>query len=552
MLRRQGRRRLAPARADRGARASALRAVLLGRRRARHRRAGQLRRRQRLPRRARRPPAAREGLPATSLAWGLWAQASGMTGDLADADLARLARDGIGALSDEQGSTLFDAARRAGRAAAGRRRRSTAARCARRPARGLLPPLLRGLVARAGRRARQAAARLAGAAAGRAAGARARGGWCSTWCAAQVAAVLGHAARRGDRRRQRASRTSASTRSTAVELRNRLDRGHRPARCRPPWSSTTRRRRRSPATCWSELLGAGTGAQPRSRCRGAARSRRDEPIAIVGMSLPLSRRGRARRRSCGSWSPTGRDAIAAFPTDRGWDLERLFDPDPTRPGKCYAREGGFLDDAAEFDAAFFGISPARGAGDGPAAAAAAGVRLGGAGGRRASTRLRCAAADTGVFAGVMLPGLRAPAARCRPSRGLLAAGAAASVASGRVAYVLGLEGPAVTVDTACSSSLVAMHLAAQALRAGECDLALAGGVTVMADPGHLHRVRPPARPGPRRPLQGRSPPPPTAPAGPRARRAGAGAALRRPAPRPPRPGRDPRLAPSTRTAPPTA
>ncbi|WP_162600236.1 type I polyketide synthase [Streptomyces sp. CS131] len=407
-----------------------------------------------------------QDLPAVSVGWGLWGGAEGMAAGLGTTDRARFAALG-GALDPAQGVGLLDAAAATGPAHVLAMATEPA------PGDGPVPPLLRHLARPV---LRSAAAKSAMDTDGLAALPEPeRTRTVEELVRTTVAAVLGHPSATGVDT-DRTFKDLGFDSLTGVELRNRLA-----AATGLRLAATLVFSHPSPAALTThlceELSGrAAVAAAPRRRNAAAA----DEPIAIVAMSC---------RYPGGVDSPEelwrmvreGRDGITGFPTDRGWDLARLHDPDPSSPGTTYARHGGFLHAAAEFDAELFGISPREALAMDPQQRLL--LELSWETFERAGidpARLR--GSDTGVFAGVMYHDYAAAAEALPETEGYRATGGAGSVLSGRIAYTYGLEGPAVTVDTACSSSLVALHLAARSLRTGECSMAVVGGVTVMSTP----------------------------------------------------------------------
>ncbi|MGX7825876.1 type I polyketide synthase [Actinokineospora sp. 24-640] len=403
------------------------------------------------------------GLPANALAWGLWEH--GMAGHLGEDDKARLG----GALTTETGLALLDHALAADHP-------HVLPMAADLPAvtrGGPVPAVLRGLVRPERRRAADVATR-PGPPTRKPGDDKAA--WLVDLVRTQLADVLGHTSAAAVDPRQAFADLGVDS-LAAVELRNRISAA---TGLRLP--STLAFSYPTPAALADHLLGELTGTSAAVPERpAAAAATDDDPIAIVAMSC---------RYPGGADSPealwelvaSGGEGITEFPTNRGWDIDRLYHPDPGHPGTSYTREGGFLHDADRFDAAFFGISPREALAMDPQQRLL--LELSWETFERAGldpTSLR--GSRTGVFAGVMYHDYASSmAAVPQDAEGYIGTGSAASVVSGRVAYTFGLEGPAVTVDTACSSSLVALHWAVRSLRAGECVMALVGGVTVMAKP----------------------------------------------------------------------
>ncbi|MFG1920273.1 SDR family NAD(P)-dependent oxidoreductase, partial [Micromonospora sp. NPDC048898] len=411
------------------------------------------------------------GLPAQSLSWGLWDDTAGMGAALDRTALARWARAGVRPLAPDRALALLDAALADGathlvpagidlgaaseapavlRPPAVAARRRTAATTAPADAPGPLAAELAGLD-------RPAA-----------------GERLLTLVRDQIAAVLGHdSATAIDATHTFAELGLDSL--TASELGNRVN-AAAGVRLSPTLIFNHPTPQELAAHLGDKLLGR---AEPVPAPAGPVATD-DDPVVVVGMACRYPG-GVASPEDLWNLVLREGDGIGEFPADRGWD-EGLYDPDPEQAGRSTTRFGGFLYDAGDFDAGFFGVSPREALAMDPQqrqvletsweAFEHAGI---------APSSLR--GTDTGVFVGVMYHDY-APRNRdsAQQVEGYALTGNLSSVLSGRVAYVYGLEGPAVTVDTACSSSLVSLHLAANALRSGECTMALAGGVTVMATP----------------------------------------------------------------------
>ncbi|MEV0504101.1 SDR family NAD(P)-dependent oxidoreductase, partial [Streptomyces spectabilis] len=417
------------------------------------------------------------GLPGTSLAWGLWEQAAGMTAHLSSVDQARMSRGGVLAMTPAEGLAAFDVGLHTGQALLVpikldlRTLRTQAA------AGGGVPHLLRGLV-RAGRRVARTAAGDSGGLVRRLAGLpRAeQENLLLSLVQGEAGGVLGFSGPELTQGTRGFSDIGFDS-LTAVELRNRLSAAtgvKLPATLifdYPTPVALARHLR-------EELAETADGATPSA---APVVVDPDEPIAIVGMACRLPG-GVVDPEGLWRLVCEGREGMSSFPEDRGWDLEGLFDTDPDNAGTSYASQGGFLQGAGLFDAGFFGISPREALAMDPQQRLlleASWEALEQAGIDPTTTR----GGDIGVFSGVSIHDyLESLSNMPAELEGFVTTATAGSVASGRVSYAFGFEGPAVTVDTACSSSLVAMHLAAQALRQGECSMALAGGVAVMGSP----------------------------------------------------------------------
>ncbi|MFJ8691280.1 type I polyketide synthase, partial [Micromonospora wenchangensis] len=408
------------------------------------------------------------GLPALSLGWGLWHQDGGITAALTAADRDRITRAGMTPLDRSEGMALFDTALTL--AAATGHAHLVPMRMDLPRITGEPPAVLRGLVRRPARRA-VAAADPTAVFAGR------HGAELTTALLQvvreRVAGVLGHPgvdAVPADRPFTELGFDSL----TAVELRNALSTA---TGLRLPAGLVFDHPTPSAVATWltTKIAGAPAPAPVATPTRTD-----DDPVVIVGMACRLPGGVRSPEDL---WRVVveGTDAIGDFPTDRGWDLDHLYHPDPDHPGTTYAAQGGFVDGIADFDPALFGISPREALAMDPQqrllletsweAFERAGI-----------PPLAARGSRTGVFVGVSSQDHGSLLATVPEFEGQLLTGSANSVASGRLAYHLGLVGPVLTLDTACSSSLVALHLAANALRAGECDLALAGGALLMSTP----------------------------------------------------------------------
>ncbi|MFF6996475.1 type I polyketide synthase, partial [Streptomyces sp. NPDC008313] len=400
------------------------------------------------------------GLAGQSLAWGLWEQSGGMADSLDGTGRSRISQTGMHALTPEEGLALFDTAHATGEPLLVPAGIDVPALRAQGDD---LPLVFRALVPVSRRRSSSGGSDGSGALRRRLA-ALPEAEWQDVLLElvlGRVASVLGHTGPRAVEP-GRAFQDLGFDSLTAVEFRNAVGEA---VGMRLP--ATLVFDYPTPEALAGHLLEQVAGAKEDLTSVAPVLASDDEPIAIVGMACRYPG-GVASPEDLWRLVADGVDAVSEFPVNRGWNVEQVYDPSGERPNTTYTREGGFLHDADTFDPAFFGISPNEALVMDPQQRLLLETTwetFERAGIDPATLK----GSPTGVFAGMMY-------------HDYAANNSTGAIASGRVSYVFGLEGPAVTVDTACSSSLVALHLAVQALRSGECSLALAGGVAVMATP----------------------------------------------------------------------
>ncbi|WP_437113986.1 type I polyketide synthase, partial [Streptomyces violaceusniger] len=415
-----------------------------------------------------------QGLPGVSIAWGFWEERSELTTDLAEVQLSRISRSVGTSISSKQGLDLFDAALAADEAMVLATPLNMPA-LREQAAAGTLPSILSGLVTAPVRRAVGTGGTPAGLRHQLAGATEAeREHRVVGLVQEHVAGVLGHVSAESIDT-SRTFQEIGFDSLTAVELRNRIS-----AATGVRLPATAVFDHPTPRLLAERVLAEVWGSLPAVAPTAPVSAVDDDPIVIVGMSCRFPG-GVESPEDLWRLVDSATDAVSALPTDRGWDLATLAGA-KDGAGASYARDGGFLYDATEFDAGFFGISPREALAMDPQqrllleAAWEVFERAGIAPDTLKGSR-------TGVFTGVMYHDYGSWLADVPEDiEGYRGTGIAGSVASGRLAYTFGLEGPALTVDTACSSSLVALHLASESLRRGECSLALAGGVTVLATP----------------------------------------------------------------------
>ncbi|MGI5282729.1 SDR family NAD(P)-dependent oxidoreductase [Nonomuraea polychroma] len=408
-----------------------------------------------------------QGLPATSIAWGLWQQASTITNHLNTADLNRLAKTGLHPLTTAHALALFDDAISTDHPLHAAAHLDTTQRVSH------VPPLLKTLL----RPLKKAVPKGSAVADLASLTPQQRTEALVTLIRTHTASVLGHTsadAVHADHAFQQLGLDSL----TAIELRNQINSA---TDLRLPVTVVFDHPTPAALAAYISTQLADTQA-PSAPVARAASSSGDDPIVVIGMACRFPGGVRSPEDL---WKLVENevDAISEFPTNRGWDLDTVYDPDPEHLRTSYTRHGGFLHDADQFDPEFFGMSPREALAADPQQRLlleATWETLENAGIVPATLR----GSRTGVFTGLMYQGHGASVWQNIPEdvEGYVAGGSSGSIASGRIAYTFGFEGPTLTLDTACSSSLVALHLAANALRNGECDLAIAGGATVMSIP----------------------------------------------------------------------